>query len=169
MVIRKLSPDEWELYRSLRLESLETEPQAFGSTLHETLQRPESYWRSRLEDATRDPTRLLLFAVVKGTPVGMLGSFPHQAPGIVNVISMYVSPSNRRTGVGQKLMESLLRELAGSDITELRLIVHEGQEAALALYRSFGFEVIRKYAAQRSDGSEMTRLEMSLANVSGTP
>ena len=59
--IVRLSPDEWPLYKQIRLEALKLEQQAFGSRYADNLQHPDSFWRGRLEQAQAG-ANLLLFA-----------------------------------------------------------------------------------------------------------
>ena len=60
--IVKLAPDEWQQYKQIRLDSLLTEPQAFGSKYEDQQQRPDSYWQGRLSEAQAGKKGWLLFA-----------------------------------------------------------------------------------------------------------
>ena len=42
--IRCLRPDEWRVWKDLRLHALADSPDAFGETLSSASQRPDSYW-----------------------------------------------------------------------------------------------------------------------------
>ena len=50
MEIRRLSSDQAERLRSIRLRALKDAPDAFGSTLEETQRRPLSSWSEQLAE-----------------------------------------------------------------------------------------------------------------------
>ncbi len=47
MRIRRVRADEWHALRDLRLRGLETDPDAFGGTLAESLTKPDAEWQAR--------------------------------------------------------------------------------------------------------------------------
>src|SRR5690348_982826 len=84
--VRKLSPEEWPVYRALRLEALRAEPHAFAASYETNTARPNEYWQGRLQDAETDPRRTLLFAFDGEEAVGMVGAYPNE-DGEVEVIA----------------------------------------------------------------------------------
>ncbi|RYG48161.1 N-acetyltransferase [bacterium] len=152
--IRKLQPDEWPLYKALRLEALATDPQAYGSTLAENVNRPNDYWRGRLETSFADDEQALLFAMFERRAVGMIGTFPAPEANTAHLISMYVTGEFRGQGIAKRLVSSMMERLRrGGTVKTLQLEVNPVQTAALALYRSLGFEIYREEEAERGDGS----------------
>lgn len=67
-------------------------------------------------------------------------------PGRVNLQNIGVSASHRGKGLGRHLLERSIQVLRGWGISRMGLEVTEGNEAALALYRSIGFEVVERLA-----------------------
>ncbi|AIE86357.1 GNAT family N-acetyltransferase [Fimbriimonas ginsengisoli] len=159
IVVRKLRPQEWKVYKALRMESLSTDPQAFGALLSTTLERPDEYWAARLQDSLADSGHSLLFAMKEERPVGMVGCFPDEEPRTAYVISMYVTPSERGRGVSRLLMTSLLEELSENFDTAI-LDVNVLQTPAVSLYRSLGFQVYDEIDVTRSDGSTLREFRM---------
>ena len=49
-----LAPEEWQLYKQIRLEALLNEPQAFASSFAEVMERPDSHWQERLIEMLRE-------------------------------------------------------------------------------------------------------------------
>jgi hypothetical protein len=43
--IRSFTPDEWSVYKQLRLRALADSPDVFGSTLVEEKDRPDAEWK----------------------------------------------------------------------------------------------------------------------------
>lgn len=87
--IVQLPAAQWREYKALRLEMLQTEPQAFGTTASQASAQPDAFWQKRLADAASgsgSPRSWLLFAyqrrgqlVQRGQLVGMLGAFVEEA------------------------------------------------------------------------------------------
>lgn len=65
------------------------------------------------------------------------------------VEDVFVEGSARGTGLGRALIETALQRALARRCTRMELDVNEGNEAALALYRSFGFSDRSKPGAPR--------------------
>lgn len=133
---RTLTPDDWRLWRELRLAALTEAPYAFGSVLADWQGEGdrEERWRARLGI----PGAHDLVALLDGRPVGMASGVPAGGDA-VELISMWVSPTARGRGVGDLLITEIARWAAGRRAAELRLAVFTGNDAAVALYRRHGF------------------------------
>ena len=84
-----LSPEEWRAYKELRLEALQTEPQAFGASYADSLRKPDSYWQMRLREAAVEQGSWLLFAREQSRLIGMIGAWVNDDPQTANIISVY--------------------------------------------------------------------------------
>lgn len=60
-----------------------------------------------------------------------------------SIDDLYVTPEHRRKGCGRKLLTSLAAHCREMGCKSLQVEVAESNDAALALYRAFGLEVIR--------------------------
>lgn len=58
------------------------------------------------------------------------------------VVSAAVVPGHRGGGVATRLTRALLDACAARGMTEVRLTVHPGNAAAVALYHNLGFDVV---------------------------
>lgn len=140
--IVQLSPDDWQVYKQIRLEALQTEPQAFAADYQKTAARPDAYWQGRLVDAASRKNNWLLFAREDGRLLGMIGAMVEDVPHVAWIISVYVSPPARGQGVGKALMSAILSELAQSgSIRTAKLSVNIHQKPALNLYQRCGFVI----------------------------
>lgn len=136
-VLRVVTPDDWTVWRELRLAALAEAPYAFGSRLVDWQgdgDRAER-WRARLEL----PGSYNIVALVDGIPAGMASGVPTDKAGVVELISMWVSPRARGRGVGDLLVEAVRRWAVEGGATELRLAVTESNDPAETLYRRHGF------------------------------
>jgi ribosomal protein S18 acetylase RimI-like enzyme len=130
--IEVLNPDDWKLWRALRLEALTTSAAAFGSTLAQWTGGGdiEARWRARLSDV---PFNVVLR--FNGTPAGMVSS-SMQADGVVELISMWVAPFARGRGVGDTAIEAVTHWANPRDVV---LSVKTDNHPAIALYQRHGF------------------------------
>ncbi len=99
-----LAPDDWPVWRQLRLAALAEAPGAFGSTLAEWSGSgdAEQRWRDRLANV---PSTLVL--IVGGEPVGMVSATAHNVDGEVELIGLWVAPSGRGRGVGDEAVRQV--------------------------------------------------------------
>jgi [ribosomal protein S18]-alanine N-acetyltransferase len=83
--------------------------------------------------------------------------------GEAEILTVVVSKSSRRTGVGHKLVSSVLRHLNHVRAETVFLEVDEANTAAIGLYRSFGFlEVARRTAYYDTQAGKSAALVMRL-------
>lgn len=142
MIIRELHPNEWKIYRDIRLESLKNEPLAFLSNYEGMLERTEESWREGLI-ATTKPRSFILFAIKNNEAIGMIGTYQDNGDeeiGIINLFGVYVRPQYRGTGVAEKLMEEVVkRTKAIKSIKKIRCKVYYDHITAQKFYEKIGF------------------------------
>ena len=80
-------------------------------------------------------------AVENDVPVGLV--LVDVEEGATFVDNLYVVPSHRRKGVGEKLMRYVLRELQAHCVDEVELMLTANNEVAVGLYEKLGFSVSR--------------------------
>jgi GNAT superfamily N-acetyltransferase len=133
--IRRAGPEDWAVLRELRLNALSESPSAFGSTYESERMLTDAEWRERL---TRQG-RVSLIAFLGDLPVGIAGGFVEDA-GYAHVVSMWVLPAARGRGVGDALVDEVLRWARQQGVSEARLWVTRGNEVAERLYARHGFD-----------------------------
>jgi GNAT superfamily N-acetyltransferase len=132
--LREIGPDDWQVWRKLRLAALEEAPYAFGSQLKDWVDAPEERWRRRLSE----PTAYQVIADRDGTPVGMAGGFVEV--DVAELVSMWVAPEGRGHGVGNALMKAIEDWSRAQGAHTLQLSVVPGNDPAHNLYLRSGFE-----------------------------
>jgi dihydropteroate synthase len=159
VTIRAAGPDDWQIWRDLRLQALTDSPGAFGERLAEVRRRDDSTWRTQV--APR-PDALRLVAELDGRSAGMMVVVIDAHDRCrADVYAMWVAPEARTRGAGRKLVEAGLawaRERAALDV---QLRVATGQVAARRLYEACGFAPTGERRPLRPD-SELESEDMSV-------
>jgi GNAT superfamily N-acetyltransferase len=131
--------EDWERVRDVRVRALADAPFAYGSRLEEEQDRPESFWRARLE---REAAATFL-AIDSDEPVGLVRTFV--APEDVTsaeLVSMWVAPHARGQGVGRQLVAAVVEWARRHGATSVQLWVTETNAAARRLYGAIGYREV---------------------------
>lgn len=134
--IRPLAGADAASYRDIRLEALQSSPEAFASAFETESVHPVGWFAARLEGDA-----VMLGAFLGGELVGTLGFIRSDGPKRQHkgtLVGMYVQPAARRAGVGRRLVDAAL-DLAAKSVELVQLSVVDGNEPALRLYQSMGF------------------------------
>jgi GNAT superfamily N-acetyltransferase len=166
--IRRAHPDEWATVRDVRLAALADAPDAFASTLSRERARTEPQWRCRIRAW---PWFLAWHA---GTPAGLVAAVPDQpasgppagdrpagpAAGPAtrgargwHLVSMWVSPQVRGTGVAELLVGAVVDHAGAVGAPRITLWVVVGNARARAFYRRMGFTATGRRQVYPRDGT----------------
>jgi GNAT superfamily N-acetyltransferase len=132
LVVRRLSASDWEELRDLRLAALADAPTAFDSTHQRESSFGQDDWLRRLT-----PQSVTAVAYAADEAVGLAGGYLNG--DVHELVSMWVRPSARGTGVAGRLVDEVRTWAAEQGGERLVLWVVEGNEAAERLYRRLGF------------------------------
>lgn len=130
MQILQVTPDDWQLWRDIRLEALGSDPEEFGSTLAREQGYTEQDWRNLLVEGVK-------VVACDPDPVGMVASTPK--PDGLYLFSMWVRDSHRGRGLGEALVREVLTWAAAHGWKVVRLRVWEDNLPARRLYKRLGF------------------------------
>ena len=144
-VMARLQPGDWDEVKEIYLEGIAT-----GNATFETAAPSWEQW-----DAAHLPLARLV-ARQEGTLVGWAALSPVSQRcvyGGVAEVSVYVSASTRRSGVGRKLLQSLIDESEQNGIWTLQAGMFPENTGSLALHQSCGFrEVGRRERIGKMNG-----------------
>jgi RimJ/RimL family protein N-acetyltransferase len=133
--IRRLEPADAALYREIRLEALQKNPEAFGSTFEKENAQPLSWFeaaicRADIFGGFLDERLMGIagFTVKEGTK--------HAHKGVL--WTMYVRSDARKFGLGKILVAAVL-DHARERVEMVQLSVVSENEAARRLYEAMGF------------------------------
>ncbi len=144
MNIQRLGPAWAPVYRQLMLDAYARHPEAFTSSPEERAALPLDWWVRRLQEddqaqeqvwgATRDAELLGVVGLGRETQEKVR----HKA----TLFGLYVPDRYRRLGIAKGLLDELLTHAQGlPGLRVVQLMVTEGNDAALALYRQAGFNL----------------------------
>ena len=158
--IRKLSPTDWAIYKSIRLASLADSPDSFGSTYEREAQLPDSEWQSRLDPTGRAKNALPLVAEYEGVPVGVSWGLIHEPDaGVAHIYQMWVAPEARGNGIAKSFLDHIAAWATANNCDSLALSVTTTNNAAVGLYLSSGF-VPSGQVEELRDGSSLKSQSM---------
>ena len=147
MELRFLGASDAAAYWNIRLEALECEPEAFGSSPeeHRALSLDDIAVRLSADRSNDDPSNNFVVGAFAGVRlVGTAGFFRDK--GLKerhkgHIWGVYVAPEARSKRAGREMLQMLLDRAATMEgLEQIMLSVATTQLAAASLYRSLGFE-----------------------------
>jgi RimJ/RimL family protein N-acetyltransferase len=117
-------------------------PSAFGSTYAAEVTRTEGEWSERAASGANGTDRFTVLAFDADACVGLAGGFRnedgHHAD--VDLVSMWVAPTHRGTGVADRLVDAVLDWACNEAQAEVvGLWVTRGNDRAQRFYERLGF------------------------------
>jgi ribosomal-protein-alanine N-acetyltransferase len=110
--------------------------------------------------ATRETSPEVVGYVVSDTT-------PNYGRDIGHVKDLAIHPEARREGIGRDLLHRALGTLGSAGAALVKLEVRATNDAALALYRSEGFEPLRRVPRYYDDGEDAYVMVLDLAEWNG--
>lgn len=140
IIVRNLSSNDWELYKCIRLRSLQESPDAFSSTYEQEATFSNDKWLEQVNVGGRTKDALPLIAEIEGRAMGLACGVIHSANDkYAKVYQMWVEPSVRGRGVGKVLLQTIMRWAEETKMHGLKLDVTTSNIEALELYKAAGF------------------------------
>jgi len=160
-----ITPHMSDLYKEVRLHALQTDPSAFCSTYAREAQFTDEVWHER--SASLDGDKKIGFLDMEaGKPCGLVACFrDEEASTSAHVISMWVAPSHRGTGLSAALINAIHAWAQTRGITTLLLGVISNNAAAIKFYERYGFTRTGVREPYRNDAS-LFEVEMSMPTAS---
>ncbi len=137
ITIQKITPDDWRVWKAIRLESLKLHPKSFGSTLE-----IETAWtEKKFRDTIESNTIFGAYLNNDNSLIGTVGFFTTDNPKMSHksrMGGMYVSPESRGSGASHGLIEAVIEQARQCSL-QLHCSVVIDNIPALKLYKRHGF------------------------------
>lgn len=134
--VRKLKKPDIKVYKSLRLLSLQTDPNAFHLLYEQAKSYDDAFFLKEIE--SEEHSVFGFYGAFFGRDlVGMI-SFQSMESHMGHIFTFYVNPLFRKRGIGFELISFVVSLASRENISVLKLTVVEGNPA-VALYESLGF------------------------------
>ncbi|MGI8418904.1 MAG: GNAT family N-acetyltransferase [Nakamurella sp.] len=164
--IRRVTVDDWQRLRDVRLLSLQDAPDAFGSTYQREAAFDEATWRERAG------SRAYFFAVDGDQVVGLsagVGAADYLQPDERLLMSVYVLPAHRGSGVLDALVAAVADWACSDGGLVLQLDVGVRNPRAKRAYERCGFvSTGRLWNLERDPSIVEETLRLDLRNGSGS-
>lgn len=156
--IARLTADDAEAFRALRLEALRDHPEAFASDHAQNLRKPLSAFRDWIDSC------LFLGAFAGDRLIGCAALERSDGAKLRHrgwIIAVYVTPGHRQQGIAGDLIEALIAHPLAQGLVQVELHVGHTNPLAHAFYARLGFvEVGREPRALRVAGRYLDEIHM---------
>lgn len=137
VTIKKLTINDLEDFKTIRLSALFNAPQMFGSTYEREVNQPLEFFSYPIENYA------VFAAYVENKVVGL--TVFSQNTGMkdkhkAQITSVYVLPEFRQKGIANQILNEVLR-YGKQHAEQILLSVVESNESAIKLYKKHGFQV----------------------------
>ncbi len=155
--VRRLGAADAASFSALRLRSLESAPDAFGSS-------PQEHGQLTLEEIAGRLERNAVFGAFDGDVlVGIVGVRRETSPKAAHrafVWGLFVDEAHRRSGAARAMMAMVMAEAAAMPgVVQVELAVSSARADAQAFYASLGFTPIGTIPrALRVDGQDLDEI-----------
>jgi len=138
-VVRRLGVGEWELYKSVRLESLRDSPEAFSSLYEDAVERSEESWVNQVDASAVGKDRAT-FVVLDDGVVGVGALYrDSNDPDVGELLQVWVNPEKRGGSVAVDLLDGIFVWVRGNGFLRVKAEVMVSNVRALRFYERFGF------------------------------
>lgn len=138
--IRKLTEEDADKYREIRLKGLETDPQGFGSNIEEESQKDDEFWKRRLGN----PERSFYVAEEGDKFVSTAASRKLDQDNYI-IMAVYTLPEFRGKNLSTQLINQLISDAKQKGVKKMSLHVKIDNENAIKVYEKIGFKITEVY------------------------
>lgn len=139
-MIRRVRPGDGPVLKAVRLAALADSPSAFVSSHVAEADRPDDFWEARAVLGSAGESSVSFLAIIAESVVGVVAAYqPDAARLSVELVSMWVSPAQRRAGIAAELIDAVVAWARETGATTVELWVTRDNDAAVQLYEAEGF------------------------------
>ena len=140
--IQRIKIGEGELFKNIRLQSLQESPYAFGSSYEAALERSPESWNEQADSTAQGSDRATFIAFEEGLPVGITALYrDQQKPDFGELLQVWVAPKYRGAGLAARILDTVIHWGKENGFRTILAGVTKDNERALRFYQKHGFEV----------------------------
>jgi GNAT superfamily N-acetyltransferase len=166
IAVRRIAGDEGPLLRRMRMASLGDSPNTFATTFAQAERLSDAQWAAVAAAHGTADDQATFVAHLGDEPVGIVGAYL-TTNRVVTMVGLWASPGNRDSGVGEALLEEVLRWAETVGAVQVRSWVVEPNAQAREFYQRHGFETTGSTIPWEPD-PRLSQLELALSLVADT-
>lgn len=140
LTLQPITPAVTNIMKDVRLRALRDAPAAFGSTYAREVEFTDEEWQQRAARSVGNSAIGYIAMNHDGQGQGIVGGMlDSENPAIAHLVSMWVAPEYRKTGVGTQLVTAIVDWAKSKQVAALCLMVTSNNEAAIEFYQRLGF------------------------------
>ena len=145
ITIRRILPGEADLFKQMRLRSLQEAPYAFPATYEAALQRSLESWREQAERTAMGADRATFIAFSEDTPVGIAALYRREEDlEAGELLQVWVSPEYRGTRLAWDLMDVIFQWAGENHFHSVIAGVTKANARAVRFYTRYGFSMLEE-------------------------
>ncbi|MCI5073194.1 GNAT family N-acetyltransferase [bacterium] len=154
ITLKHLNANDWQLYKTLRLQSLQQFPHYFSPSQDEIQFSPQD-WQARLSN--RHTANFALFNQKQA--IGLTGIIkenlnPHSSTGIL--VASYIDINYQGQGLSNFFYQARIDWAKEQGLVELKIEHHQNNLACKHAHQKFGFQLLKTTHYIDSCGQEQT-------------
>ena len=164
--VRRLQFGEAELYKQIRLASLQESPFAFTTTYESASKRSPQSWSEQADHSAAGADRATFIAFSGETPVGLAALYrDKEGADTGEVLQVWVSPKQRGTGLAVSIMDSLFRWARENGFRRIRAGINPGNIRAVRFYQKYGFRFVSDNSPNDAETSYIMEMDVESSRV----
>lgn len=149
--VRRVTAEDWEALRDVRLRALTHSPASFGSNVA----REKAFAPRRWRDWALSSPVFVAFA--DNSPVAMVAGIVGEIPDARQVVALWVSPAHRGAGLADLLVSKVEAWARDEGAARVTLWAADGNNSARRLYERRGYLDCGDYEPMPSNPDVMRR------------
>jgi len=147
ITVRRIQVGEIDLYKQIRLASLQDAPYAFETSYDSAVRRSNEIWQERAASGAQGTDGATFFAFSNELPIGIAALFRVKSQtDLGELMQVWVSPDYRGTNVAWDLMNVIFKWAEENNFRRIIAGVTKVNSRALSFYIKYGFSIMDESA-----------------------
>jgi RimJ/RimL family protein N-acetyltransferase len=142
-MVRRIKLGEVEIFRRLRLSSLNESPSAFKTTWESAVNRSFESWCDQADSTAQGSDRATFIAFSGDEPVGIAAIYrDEKRSNVGEILQVWVAPEYRGKGIALDLIDTVFHWAGRNGFREIMATITKGNMRAQRLYQKYGFKLV---------------------------